>query len=95
MLWHIGRHLAWQSYECNKSAAELCDITGVVPSQMALTLNVLEEVGAIVRVKKGRTKLITMTPEGAYFGDVRKHAQAVDRYKLEVIDGGKCDDDRG
>ncbi len=93
VLWQICRHLGWQSYECTKTAAELCELTHTDKSNMTRVLDLLEDVGAITRVKKGRSKLITVTPEGAYRGDVRKHAQAVDRYKLEVIEGGKRDDD--
>ena len=58
---------------------------------MADTLKLLEEVGAIKRVKRGRTKIITVTPEGAFRGNVNNHAKAVERYKLDVIEGGKSD----
>lgn len=37
------------------------------------------------RVKRGRTKIITVTPEGAFRGDVNRHAAAVNRYKGEVV----------
>jgi DNA-binding MarR family transcriptional regulator len=90
VLWIICRHLVWQRYECSKTAAELCDITGIKSSHMPATLDLLEAVGAIVRVKRGRAKLITVTPEGAYYGNVNNHVEAVKRYKLEVIDGGKA-----
>lgn len=91
ILWQITRHLRWQSYVCEKTAADLCDITGLNKAHMARALDLLEQVGAIRRVKRGRTKTITVTPEGAYRGDVNKHAEAVQRYKLEVIDGGLTD----
>jgi len=32
-----------------------------------------------------------VTPEGAFRGNVNSHAQAVERYKLDVIEGGKSD----
>ena len=54
-------------------------------------LDLLEQVGAIRRVKRGRVKIITVTPEGAFRGNVHNHAQAVERYKLDVIDGGKTE----
>ncbi len=91
VLSHISRHLAWQSYECTKTAADLCELTQIKPPHMAVTLKLLEEVGAIRRVKRGRAKAITVTPEGAFRGNVNAHGQAVERYKLDVIDGGKAD----
>jgi len=89
VLWQITRHLAWQSYECTKTATDLCDLTGIEKARMARVLDLLEQVGAIRRVKRGRTKVIAVTPEGAFRGNVNKHAEAVERYKLDVIDGGK------
>lgn len=91
VLWQITRHLGWQSYECTKTAADLCEITQIKPPNMADTLKLLEEVGAIRRVKRGRTKAITVTPEGAFRGNVNTHGQAVERYRLDVIEGGKAD----
>jgi hypothetical protein len=90
VLWQITRHLGWQSYECTKKAADLCDITGITPNNMTPILNLLEEVGAIKRVKRGRVKVITVTPEGAFRGNVNNHAQTVERYKLDVIEGGRA-----
>ncbi|MCT6565588.1 hypothetical protein N4296_13605, partial [Staphylococcus aureus] len=52
---------------------------------MATTLALLERIGAITRTKRGRTKLITINPEGAFRGDVTRHAEAVDRYRAEVV----------
>lgn len=89
VLWHIIRNLSWQSYECTKTAADLSQIMDMLPSHMAETLKLLEDVGAIRRVKRGRTKIITVTPEGAFRGNVNTHGQAVERYKLDVIEGGK------
>lgn len=91
VLWQITRHLAWQSYECTKTAADLCNLTGITPNNMSPILSLLEEVGAIRRVKRGRVKIIAVTPEGAFRGNVNKHAEAVERYKLDVIQGGKAD----
>ena len=89
ILWIICRHLSWQSYECTKSAADLCEITHTGPAHMSRALNLLEEIGAIRRVKRGRNKIITVTPEGAFRGNVNTHGQAVERYRLDVIEGGK------
>lgn len=91
ILWQICRHLGWQSYECTKTAADLCDITHTDKGDMARALDLLEEVGAIRRVKRGRVKIITVTPEGAFRGDLNKHAETVNRYRLEVIEGGKTE----
>lgn len=94
ILWSICRHLSWQSYECSKTAADLCEITRTDKAQMARALDLLEQVGAIRRVKRGRTKIITVTPEGAFRGNVNTHAQAVERYRLDVIEGGKSDSEK-
>ncbi len=58
---------------------------------MARALDLLEQVGAIQRVKRGRVKVITVTPEDAFRGNVNAHGQTVERYKLDVIEGGKAD----
>jgi hypothetical protein len=81
----IVRHLGWQSYSCDKTAADLAEMRGVLKSHMAETLALLERVSAITRTKRGRTKVITINPEGAFRGDVNRHAEAVDRYRAEVI----------
>ena len=94
VLWQIVRNLGWQSYECTKTAADLCEVTQIKAPHMADTLKLLEEVGAIGRVKRGRTKVITVTPEGAFRGNVNTHAQTVERFKLDVIEGGKADQPR-
>jgi hypothetical protein len=36
-------------------------------------------------VKRGRTKIITVTPEGAYRDDITRHTEAVDRYRAEIV----------
>jgi predicted MarR family transcription regulator len=81
----VIRWLGWQTYACEKTAAELGDILGIGAASMTRTLNLLESVGAITRVKRGRTKTITVTPEGAYRGDIARHAEAVARYSAEVV----------
>lgn len=93
VLWDIVRHLGWQSYECSKTATELCEISQIKPPNMADTLKLLEDVGAIRRVKRGRTKVITVTPEGAFRGNVHEHGKSVERYRLDVIEGGRRDED--
>lgn len=91
VLWQITRHLGWQNYECTKTAADLCDLTGITPNNMSPILDLLEQVGAIHRVKRGRVKIITVTPEGAFRGNVHNHAKAVEKFKLDVIEGGRAD----
>jgi hypothetical protein len=56
---------------------------------MARALDLLEQVGAIHRVKRGRVKVIAVTPEGAFRGNINNHAKAVEKFKLDVIEGGK------
>ena len=92
-LWVIVRNLAWQSHECTKSAAELAAVLGYDKGLMARTLKLLEEVGAIRRVRRGRSKVITVTPEGAFRGNVNTHGEAVERYRLDVIEGGPDQED--
>jgi DNA-binding transcriptional ArsR family regulator len=81
----IVRHLGWQDHACVKTGTELAAMLGVHPTAMTRTLNLLEKVGAITRVRRGTMKTITVTPEGAYRGDITKHAEAVDRYKAEIV----------
>lgn len=81
----VVRHLIWQTYTCEKTAAELAEMRGVQKSHMAETLVLLESIGALGRVKRGRTKVITVTPEGAFRGRIDNHAAVVDRYKAEVV----------
>jgi DNA-binding MarR family transcriptional regulator len=81
----ITRHLAWQDYTCTKLASDLAEMRGVDKADMARTLATLERVGAINRVKKGRTKIIAVTPEGAFRGKIDNHAEAVARYSAEVV----------
>ena len=92
ILWTICRNLGWQSYECTKTAADLCEITRTKPPHMADALELLEQVGAIHRVKRGRVKIITVTPEGAFRGNVHNHAKTVEKFRLDVIEGGKTND---
>lgn len=91
VLWQITRHLGWQTYECSKTAADLCDLTGITPNNMSPILDLLEQVGAIHRVKRGRVKIITVTPEGAFRGNVHNHAKTVEKFRLDVIEGGKAE----
>lgn len=79
------RWLGWQNYEVTRTAAEIGDRIGLAKGNTAAALALLERVGAISRVKRGRTKVITITPEGVFRGDVAHHAEAVAAYQAEVI----------
>lgn len=79
----IIRYLKWENHYCEKTAVELCEVLDIKPSNMATTLKLLENVGAIRRFKIGRGNLIVISPEAAYRGDVNKHGQIVERYILE------------
>jgi hypothetical protein len=81
----ITRYLEWQGYTCTKVAADLAEMRGVHKAHMARTLALLESIGAINRVKRGRSKIIAVTPEGAFRGDLTKHGEAVARYSAEVV----------
>ena len=85
VLQEIKRWLAWQSAICTKSAADLSFLLGFNKVTVSDTLNLLEGIGAIARVKQGRTKVITVTPEGVFRGDLNHHAEVMDRYKAEVV----------
>lgn len=85
VLQEIKRWLGWQTFECTKTAADLGDLLGVEKANMARILALLEQIGAITRTKHGRTKTITVTPEGAFRGDLNQHAEVMDRYKAEVV----------
>ncbi len=85
ILSEIKRWLAWQDFTCTKTAAELGDRLGLNKTDMSLSLALLEKVGAIGRAKRGRTKLITVTPEGAFRGDINTHNAVMERYKAEVV----------
>ncbi|MGY4753014.1 hypothetical protein ACVNHC_24425, partial [Pannonibacter sp. Q-1] len=63
ILWVIIRNLGWPSYECTKVAADLCKTMRMNAGDMSNALDLLEQVGAIRRVKRGRSKVITITPE--------------------------------
>ena len=92
ILWTITRHLGFQTYECTATASRLCELTKTKKQNMAVALKLLEEVGAIRRVRRGRVKVITVTPEGAYRGRIEDHGKAVEKYRLEVIEGGRDND---
>jgi DNA-binding MarR family transcriptional regulator len=85
----IARNLEFQGFACTKNAAELSELLGVKPQTMKDTLKLLEKVGAITRIKRGRQKVITINPEGAFRGSLDPanptHAKAVAEYKAKVL----------
>ena len=87
LLWLIVRWLGWKTFECQKTATELAQMPGFRMSapQMSRMLKLLESVGAIDRVKHGVEKVIVVTPEGAFRGDVSSHAEIVRRFQREVV----------
>ena len=88
VLSEICRHLPWESHVCPKTAADLSDILKMHRGELSECLTLLEQIGAILRVKHGRTKVITVTPEGAFRGRVDQHATAVDSYKKTLAEAG-------
>lgn len=89
VLWTLTRHIKWQSYEVDITASDLAERKKLDRANLSRTLALLEEVGAIKQVKKGRRNIISITPEGVYRGPIQAHSAAVGKYKLEVLDGGK------
>jgi len=88
VLAEICRHLPWEDHTCPKTAAAIAEILDMNQSDMTRSLALLEEIKAIRRVKSGRTKVITVTPEGSYRGNVNHHAEAVGTYKKAMKDAG-------
>jgi hypothetical protein len=84
----VVRWLPWQGAECSKTAGEIADLLKVRPIDVSSALQVLEQVGAIRRVARGRTKLIYINPEGAYRGKIDNHAKSVDAYKETMKKAG-------
>ncbi|MCK6413912.1 MAG: transcriptional regulator [Azonexus sp.] len=85
VLQEIKRWLGWQSFTCMKTAAELSELLQLDKGNLSRSMRLLETVGAIHRVTRGRTKVITVTPEGAFRGNVNNHGDAVERYRAEVV----------
>ena len=84
----IVRWLPWKDAACSKTAAEIADLLKVRPIDVSTALQTLEQVGAIHRVMRGRSKLIYVNPEGAYRGPIDQHAAAVDSYRKVLTDAG-------
>ncbi len=91
ILWTLRRHIGWQSYGCARTASQLCEVTRTDRARMARLPELPEDMGAIRRVKRGRVKVITVTPEGAFQGSFHRHGRTVERYRFDVIDGGRAD----
>lgn len=85
VLMEIKRWMGWQVFTCTKTAAELGELLGIDKGNMARTLALLEQIGAIGRIKRGRIKVITVTPEGAFRGKIDSHPEVVECYKTEVM----------
>ncbi len=84
----VIRWLPWEDAACSKTAAEIADLLKARPKDVSEALQTLEQVGAIRRAARGRTKLIYVNPEGAYRGNVNHHAEAVGTYKKAMKDAG-------
>ena len=84
----VIRWLPWEDAACSKSAMEIAELLKIRQADVSYALKTLEEVGAIRRAARGRTKLIYVNPEGAYRGNVNHHAEAVGTYKKAMKDAG-------
>ncbi len=88
VLQEIMRWVPWEDHVCSKTATEIADILDMKRQHVAVSVQLLESICAVGRVTRGRTKVITVTPEGAYRGNVNHHAGAVDAYKKTLTDAG-------
>ena len=88
VLTEIIRWVPWEDSACSKTAADIADLLKARPIDVSSALHILEEVGAIRRAVRGRTKQIFVNPEGAYRGKVDNHAKAVDAYKETMKKAG-------
>ena len=95
ILTEITRWLPWENSACSKTAAEIADLVKVCQMDVSSAIKTLESVGAIHRVKRGRTKLIYVNPEGVYRGKIDHHAATVDGYKKAMTDAGNVVPIRG
>ena len=86
VLTEVIRWLSWEDFACAKTAAELAVLLKARKADVSESLAILEQVGAIRRVVRGRTKQIFVNPEGAFRGNVNHHAAAVDSYRKAVAD---------
>lgn len=79
------RHLRFGTSEVGMKAATLAELLKLRPIDVSMALTVLEEIGAIYRVKAGREKVIHINPEGAFRGNLRDgHAAAVKEFAKVV-----------
>lgn len=89
ILWTLTRFLAWQSYEVSITAAELAERKHLDKALVSRSLKLLESIGAISQVKRGRRKVIMITPEGVYRGSIDHHTETATKFRFEVIEGGR------
>lgn len=71
------RHLEFGSSRVRLNAAELAGLMRMKPPNLSKTLALLERIGAIWRVQRGRTKELHINPEGAFRGGPGAHQAAV------------------
>jgi hypothetical protein len=88
VLQEIMRWVPWEDHVCSKTATDIADILEMKRPHVSVSVQLLETIGAIHRVKRGRTKIIALNPEGAYRGNVNNHADAVDRYSKTIAKAG-------
>lgn len=75
------RRLEFGKSRVNVTASELCTIMRMEAANISRTLRLLEDVGAIWREPRGRTKEIHINPEGAFRGGPGQHQAAVHEFK--------------
>ena len=77
VLWIILRHLEHNQRHCQKTARELGWLLGIHESEIARALILLEEVGAIERIRGTRPKVIAISADDVYFIRTAKSAQII------------------
>jgi hypothetical protein len=85
VLIYVWRWVRFGTYECYKNAAELADLAELHPAHMSRTLKDLEDIGAIKQTRRGRVKIIVVTPEGLYCGAWERRDLVQGLYLLEVV----------
>ena len=65
-------HLNLKTHECTKTVPQLCELTLSSQSDMSDILGLLENIGAIRRIKHGDADLICVTPVGSGPADREK-----------------------
>lgn len=85
VLWGLVRHVEYGNPECTFGKQEdLAMWLEMHPQQVSRGLGVLEQIGAITRIKDGNRKRVLITPQGVYRGKLQDHPKVVEGYQNVV-----------